>query len=943
MQTFLEKLVDSILLNPVENLKDSLIIVPNRRAKLYINKYISSKIDKAIWAAEIVSINDFIYQQLELQQPTTLELLIKLYDVHKSIEYKNPQEIDQFSNWGELLINDFNDIDLYLAPIDRLFKYLSDVKKIATWELDPEKLSAHEKNYLKFYEGLSKYYYKLKENLLKENYAYQGMAFRMFSEKISEFDFDYKHIYIAGFNALSPSEQNIIDYLKTNKKAKVFWDIDSYYFDNKEHEAGLFLRKQLQNEERKNISFISDYWKTTSKNIDIYGTDGNIAQVKFAAQLIEENTLNGTFKAEETAIILANEELMIPLLNSIPKSVEKFNLTMSYPLRHHILYELINNIIDIYSGELNADNEFVLKIYYKHLLSFLKHPFVQNLLKDQSKYISQTIDNYVNKSNISRIILNDKAVSSLASENEVFGNFINIFNGFTSKPISVVSVIIDFLKYSNTIAENTLDKTFLQHFEHTISELRELITQIDNIQNVSTIKKWINKVLNQSPLPFSGEPLEGLQIMGMLETRTLDYKNIIFISVNEGVIPSEKTYQSFILYEVKQEFGLPLPRENDAITSYHFYRLLQRAENINLIYDRSNGNMKSGESSRFIKQLELEIPLYNKDIRTQHHLVSIETNPNDNPIPIVIEKTEDVIENLKSYIQKRGLSPSSLNNYKKCSYLFYLQKIAHLKKDDEVEEQMAYNTQGNIIHETLEEIYKPFVGKQISHEQFKEISKDILKTFELKLEDNFGSKNAETGKNYLTKVILEKFIDNFIKAETNYLKENSLIEIIGVEEDLQKTININIDNTSTPVLFKGSADRIDRLKSQIRIVDYKTGSVDESHLRIIIHQGKDQWNKMFTDEYDKAFQLMMYAWMYWDKKPNYNSISSGISALKRHSDFYPLMLYKEENINKENIQRFEDDLIKLVEEIFDNEIPFSQRKADRICSNCDYKTICMRN
>jgi len=191
------------------------------------------------------------------------------------------------------------------------------------------------------------------------------------------------------------------------------------------------------------------------------------------------------------------------------------------------------------------------------------------------------------------------------------------------------------------------------------------------------------------------------------------------------------------------------------------------------------------------------------------------------------------------------------------------------------------------------------------------------------------------------KIIL-KFVANFITAETKYIEENALVEIIGIEEELEKTININIDNTSTPILFRGSADRIDRLKSHIRIVDYKTGSVDENHLKIDLFRNTDQWEKMFTDEYDKAFQLMMYAWMYWDKKPSFNSISSGISALKRHSDFFPLMLYKEETIDETNIQRFEEDLIKLVEEIFDNEIPFVQREADRICSNCDYKTICMR-
>ncbi len=942
MQAFLETVVEKILLNPIEDLKDTLVIVPNRRAKLYINKYISESIKYPIWAPEIISINDFVFKQLNLQQSSSLELLIKLYEVHKTIEYKNPQEIDQFSNWGELLISDFNDIDLYLAPIDKLFKYLSDVKKIASWELDPDKLTLHEKRYIKFYEGLSKYYYKLQELLLKENKAYQGMAFRMLSENISKTKLEFKNIIIAGFNALSPSEEKIINYLKTERQANVFWDIDSLYFDNKDNEAGLFLRKQLKNEDRKKINFISDNWKNQPKNINIYGTDSNIAQVKFAAQLIDNNIQNKNYKANETAVVLANEDLMIPLLNSIPNPIEKFNLTMSYPLKYHILYELINILLDIYSGEQNKDNKFVLRIYHKKLLGFVKHPFVQTLMKENAKTIADKLENYINKNNISRLSLNDKIIINLKKEYSAFEKLINTFDKFTAKPSSAIDVLLDFLNYSSSITENKLDITFIRHFIATISDLNTLLSQIENIERIGTIKKWVNKVLNQSPIPFTGEPLEGLQIMGMLETRTLDYKNIIFISLNEGVIPTKKAYQSFILYEVKQEFGLPLPRENDAITSYHFYRLLQRAENINLIYNRSNSKMESGESSRFIKQIELELPSYNNKIMINHIFVNTDSNTNDVAKPIIIEKTQDIYDKLKTYINKNGLSPSSLNNYKKCSYYFYLQKIVNLKKDNEVEEQMAYNTQGNIIHETLEEAYLEYKGKQINAEQFKEIAKDIKKIFQQKLDTNFGIKNTERGKNYITKIILEKFISNYIAKENKFLEDNKLLEIVGLEEPLKKTININIEGEPTPITFKGSADRIDKIKSQIRIIDYKTGNVEESALNIKIDRQKDKWDYMFTDKYDKAFQLMMYAWMYWDKKPDYNSISSGITALKRHSKYYPLVLYKEKVINKEHIKRFEENLRTLVEEILDKNIPFKQREADKKCSYCDYNTICMR-
>ncbi len=941
MIAFLEKIADEILQLPGEKIKDTLILVPNRRAQLYLSNYISNKITTPIWLPEIMAINDFIFATAQLEAVDNLELLIKIYEVHKSIETKHPQDIDQFSSWAELLLSDFNDIDLYLAPVDKLFSYLSDVKKIATWELEPKKLSPQEKSYLKFYESLSTYYHKLNKLLLKEGIAYQGMAYRYLSQELSNISLDYSTIFIVGFNALTPSEQKIISILQTNYSTKIYWDIDHYYFDNKDHEAGLFLRNQLNNIKYDDISFIENNWEESTKNITIYGIDSNLGQVKLAAQLLNNTITSSNYAINETAVILADEELMIPMINSVPECISKFNLSMSFPLRLHPFAELINGVFNLFSDYFRRESK-TKTIYYQYFTDFIRQSIITNFINKSDNNCTSTIFKDITSNNISRIDLNDDLLKNLSLQNSNLQTLLNCLNIKLSKPIDILDIILNLFTLLEKDIDIELDKLFLNHFSHILSKLKKVLLPLNEIKHINTLRIWVRRSLTQSSLPFSGEPLEGLQIMGMLETRTLDFKNIIILSVNEGILPHESPYQSFILFEVKREFGLPLPKDNDAISSYYFYRLLQRAENINLIYSKSNDGMHSGESSRFIKQIELELPPYNPNIKIKHLQVELSPIADDHIQNISVEKTNEILEQSIKYILNRGLSPSSLNNYKKCSYLFYLQKIVGIKKDTELEVDMAYNTQGNIIHETLENLYKDYVGLTIDIEEFNKQSARVKSIFKERLDQLFGSKNTESGKNFLTRVILEKFLSNFISAEKEYLKEHRQLTIIGTEEELTKSLNFTINEKTYQFNFRGSADRIDIANNQLRIVDYKTGNVEESHLKITANKTSDQWDKMFNDEYDKAFQLMMYAWMYWEHRGNYQGLQCGISALKKHSKYYPLSLYQKNHIEERDIKRFEADLITLVEEILNQEIPFTQRQDDRVCKSCDYNVICAR-
>ena len=942
MTPFLKQIAQELLKIDNAELDSTLVIVPSRRAKVYILKYIAEAIDYPIYTPEIISINDFIYKQTKLTEADPMDMLMQLYSVHQQIEGDKAQSLDQFSTWADLLLSDFNDIDLYMVPVDQLFSYLSEAKELDLWHLDPDKLTEQEKNYLKFYAKLSIYYNELNKTLRQSRTAYQGMAFRHLASQSHYDNINYKHIYIVGFNAFTKSEEVIINKLEKEYQANIIWDIDKYYFDNKSHEAGRSLRKLLRNKDLSKERNIEDNWLTGDKNINIYGVDGNVAQVKFAADLLKNQILDKPDSINNTALVLASEDLLLPVVNSIPEEIKNINLTMSYPLRLHSGYELINLILNLYNEyKFESDNESELSIYFKHFNNFLLHPYIQQYLSGDSNFSKSIVDN-INKTNIQRISL--QYIKPITATNKEFKQLMDAIANINRDLRSTLDVILEIFEILKKAESQSWELSFFNHYIEVISNLKQSLQPIKSIEKLSTIRRWIQNAINHSPIPFIGEPLDGLQIMGMLETRTLDFENIILLSVNEDILPKTQAYQSFILFDIKKEFGMPLPSDNDSITSYHFYRLLQRCKNVNLIYNSATASMQSGEMSRFIKQIEIEIPSANPKINISHQKVKFGFSANDKPQAITISKTDEMISYLSKWSQEKGFSPSSLNNYKKCSYLFYLQKVLNIKAEDEVEEKMAYNTQGNLLHESLEDYYKPYMGKELNYEEFAKSCNNIFKIFDNKLSSQYSNMNTQSGKNYLIRKILEQYIRNFIKHEKSILKDKKSIKIVGLEDRLSKILPLDINGSTLNIKIGGSADRIDQIGNNTRLIDYKTGAVKEGDLRITINKnGKnDKWPQMFEGNLDKAFQLMMYAWMYWEKKSPVYALQTSISALKLHSLNLPLSIYGETNISSEHISRFESDLKGLIGSILDKETPFTQRDNDRMCTVCDYKSICSR-
>lgn len=944
MKPFLQLVSEKLALLSKQELQNTLIILPNRRAKIYLQKHLSERFEAPFWAPSFMSISDFVFDQLKLQEVKSIELLLQLYEIHRQIEKTNPQSLDQFSSWAEILLADFNDIDLYLAPPDQLFRYLSDVKKIAKWDLDSSRLTSAELDYLKFYEQLEKYYEELKQHLSAQRKAYQGLAFRLLSENIHQLKLGFSKIFVVGFNALSTSESSIIDHLKIHYSAEILWDIDRLYFDDPQHEAGHFFRNQLENIDAKKISIIGDYWKQNAKQIKIVGLEGNTAQVKYAAQQLEKLLQQPDFKEEETALILCNEDLMIPMISAIPAQIKQFNLTMSFPLKLHPAYDLVNLTLNLFTNiDAGATLPIQWKFHHKDFIRFIQHSLIQNVINKNTGNCVSQICQFIRKENLNKIQLDTKADHSLISFSTDLEPIANVLLKADNQVIHYVDILIELFQLIAEHIPDEMDLQFVNHFTNLLKSLKQMLDGVQYIERLSTLKRWIQNTLNQSPVPFSGEPLKGMQVMGMLETRTLDFKNLILLSVNEGIIPNSKSYQSFILFDLRREFNLPLPVDNEAVMSYHFYRLLQRTENITLLYNTKSGDTSGAEASRFIKQIEIEIPAINPKIEISHQQLSFHLQADETIASFQVSKNEKIMKQLIDLFSEQGLSPTSINNYKKCSYLFYLSKIAKLNKDGEVEEEFAYNTQGDIIHSTLENFYKELINQEITPALF--ISQQ--KRLDTHFTDLLGSekyKNLDTnhGINLLTKKVLQHFLKSFIIQESQFIELVGSFRIIGLEQKLSRTLDLEYNQQNLTVKFYGNADRIDQYHSNTRIIDYKTGKMNSSDVEIKIAKGNDNWLNMFEGDLEKAFQLMMYAWMYFPQKAPENQLKIAISSFKKQGQYFTLNLYGEDFVSAEKIEKFESDLKLLIQNILNPSLPFTQRKYDQVCSSCDYKVICKR-
>lgn len=902
------------------NLSKVTFILPSKRAGVFLRNEIATNASKTIFAPTIVSIEEFVEELSQLQKINNTELLFEFYTIYKAQTPKEQVEIfESFSKWAQILLQDFNEIDRYLINPLTIFDYLSAIQDINHWSLEKNQTPLI-KNYLVFWKRLFSYYSNLQDKLIEKGKGYQGLIYREAVENLESYiqlNPNKQHIFL-GFNALNSSESVIIQELIQTDLASIYWDIDEAFLSNVNHDAGYFIRrhkKEWLHLKSNPLQWSHNYY-TTNKDISVIGVPKNIGQAKYVGELLSKLKLDKGH-LNNTAVVLGDETLLIPVLNSLPENIDALNITMGFPLKSIPLASLFDQLFLLHK---EGEKSF----YYKDVIAIISHPYIRPLFIVNHQDFGQVIIDTIYENNL--VYINLEKLVKLAPHLETILNI--LFKSWLNNPeIALQNCLTLILKIKMFLVinknDNLLALEYLYRFNEVFNALNALNSKHKYIASIRALYSIYNELLTVETLDFKGEPLKGLQIMGMLESRVLDFETVIITSVNEGVLPSGKSNNSFIPYDVKLENKLPTFKEKDAVYTYHFYRLLQRAKNVYIIYNTEPDVINGGEKSRFITQLEVE------NTHNLQHKIITPITPKITQKLKSVPKTNDVIADINA-LSKKGFSPSSLASYIRNPLEFYYQKVLGIKEIDEVEETVAANTLGTVVHNTLEDLYKPIEGTMLSIDFVKKMKDKVEARILHHFKEIYKEGDITKGKNLIIFEIAKRYVNNFLKQELKSLEQGNTVKIIEVEANL--AIKINIDTLDFPVILKGKVDRIDEYNGTLRIIDYKTGKVEQRQVEVV------DWETICTDykKYSKSFQVLMYAYMMNVQKSFKQDVEAGIISFKNLSEGF-LKFGKKETINSRNkntnidtetLHNFETELKRLILEIYNPAIDFIEKEVD---------------
>jgi len=918
--TFLDKLSTQLINNHGTNLASITVVLPNKRARIFLLEALKKQLSETIFAPRIISIEDFVQDVASIRSIDTIELLFDFYTIYLTLTPKEKQQpFETFANWAKTLLQDFNEIDRYLLNPDYVLNYLENIQEIEHWAVDVEKRTTMIDNYLEFWKLLPLYYKTLYSHLLEKGAGYQGLIYREAVNNIHHFSNSYTkgQMVFAGFNALNAAEEKIIQHLLTLGQAEIYWDIDEAFLNDAYHDAGLFIRrfkKEWKQYAQQPFEWITDNF-SQSKNINIIGTPKSVGQAKIAGELIEQITEQG-YSLDKTALVLGEESMLIPLLYSLPKSVGALNITMGYSSKNNPAQLLLQKLFKLHTNAINR-NEKSYTLYYREVLDILTHPLVEPYAK------AKELVEAINKNNFT-FFSHSRLYELHTDASPFFRLLFDRWDGDAGSILNRLSEILVALKgfMSNDDEEDKITKAFLYSIFKVINKLINYYEQHTHMNSLSVLYTIYKQVIDLAEVSFEGEPLSGLQIMGVLESRVLDFENVIITSMNEGKFPAGKSQNSFIPYDVKRELGLPTYKEKDAIYTYHFYHLLMRAKNVYLLYNTESEGLDAGERSRFLTQLEIEK-------KPEHTLTSEIYNavlPPKAYQPMVIPKTEKVLERLKEIATVKGFSPSALTGYIRNPMQFYYQRVLRISEAEEVEESIALNTLGTIIHGALENLYRPYINTFLATNNIEGMAAladdEVMKQFK----EVYKEGEIKKGRNLLAFEVAKRNVHNFLKQEKAKLAEGDAVKILALEEKFSRVLNDV--RLPYPVVISGNIDRIEIRNGKIRITDYKTGKVEKGNLIL------KTWDGMTTDlKNEKIIQLLTYAFMY---EPHNDGLETeaGIISFKNMKSGFMNFSFKDgidksvavlEAIDSEMLENFKSELIVLILEILNSEIPFEEK------------------
>lgn len=834
--SFLRRVATHLVDKYSDTMADVCVVVPNNRAKVHLKKHLRESFVSSAIFPEMMSIDEFLVEMMASEKSVCIidqvSLLLEFYKLNSDSAFSN------YMSWAPVALKDFNEIDLYEADAQEVYTYISEAKLIEEWDMEGKGLTDFEKNYVQFFRSLGDRYKNLREALWNKGLAYTGQLYREVAEHISALTpkMRWSKVIFAGFNALSTCEIDIFDFLQKQNVADILWDVDNYYLHNIQQEAGMFFRRHEKRWKNVNEQAVSCF--KNDKNITIIGASGNIQQAKIAADILQKND----FRADETAIVLADESMLLPVLNSIPDKYDTFNVTMGVPLNGNPIAELVSDLMSMHINAIANDNS--TEIYYRgnDYEKVVSNPLIRNLLFAKDKLEAELLG----KLSFDRIIVT--SFSDLTKDYPAFSPLFSPWNGNSTVAIKALLEITSLLKQT----ADDLNFEVLVSLSQVLSQIFVHVEEYKVLDDVYNLSLMFHFYISNLSVSFKGEPLSGLQILGVLETRLLDFKNVILLSANEDILPKNVPFNTFMTSELIHHLNMPMAREKTAVFAYHFYRLIQRAENIFLIYNDSENALSSNEKSRYITQLQLEMPDYNPHINITvanyfDKIPQISALENE-----TIEKTPEIIDLFRKKLETK-ISATEVVRYQTCRLCFYYIYILGIKDRPEIMpvDPVLF---GNIVHFALSVLY----GRNLGVPLTEKIIDTYIDDISLTVETAFREYNlpCDAGRNLLLKKMAEYYVRAMLLIDKKKVTDSSTMTILKVEQLLRCTLPVKLtDGTTIKVVLSGIIDRIELFNGRLRIMDYKTGAFSDYErgysfdMDSIILEGIDE----------KLMQILFYA------------------------------------------------------------------------------------
>lgn len=957
--TFITKLAKHIQNNYNLQKEGLTVVFPNKRAAYYLRNAFKKNCEQTLWLPQMISFEEAITQWSGITLVDNIDLLFELIDIDAQLNMKQESDIKVFGSQAAQMAKDFDEIDQYGIDAKSVFSYVLEHKRLEIWNFDEEKSKEKEKKYLQFFLSLHDYYLRLRERLASQGKGYYGMITRQLSElaedELLEKVGDGK-ILFAGFNAMTATEERIINTLVKNGKAEILFDYDRYYLKDTHNEAGHFARLYQDKHSEWLNNGITDQLCTEQKTIHIISASGSTLQAKaLQAKLQETNDA-------KQAVVLADENLLIPVLNAIPNNgtYTNFKVSMGYPMANTPVSQLVkaffalchHDKIKRKAGESVTEGWYIWPIFNLMDLEIVKIVFPKVETAAFNRWKTDMV-------NSGKFIFEEKDLDDLKTITGIQEFLCIILTGLSNRtPMALLTTLdhlLAFLTHTLLAKESDSRPNFLiNQVSETgkyVSRLMQIAEHNTNyVKDLQSVEILYRLLVSGATIKLKSESTEGLQIMGLLETRNLGFERLHLLSVNEGILPPDKSRGSFIPQFIRRASGLPSYAESQAVVAYNFYRLLQNGKDIYLYYN-DLGESSGGEASRFILQIKHELAK-NANIKIVEEAFESESESAPETTPISAQKTE-ALERLNYFIREKGLSPSALSTYLNCPLKYYLCNIVQIK-DESVEEDVGANDIGTVIHDTLELLfadYLPHDGNQVI------INKDL---FDKKIKNQWEKKLAEAmakvfpkgfpdvGFNYLNHITIEQQLKNYLEYTSKQLAHGDLI-ILETEGELRACLK----TSQGDYVFSGRADRIDRFGGVIRVIDYKTGHVDNADLKLPVRHHSDSDLDYLRTIPDKALQLLLYKYMYLKGHPAQEPVEGAIHGLKyAHTiEFSLSKAVPKDNDSDANVDFLGDNsfisdmeamLEAVVNEMLDTEKPFEQTKDDDKCKHCEFKLICKR-